>query len=368
MSSSSLPPGAAPGWGARLESARRSFLRGFHRYATWLVGISWKRFFVLSVLLLVAAALLESIPPFSWRISEVVEPARPSARKPIPPLPPTSPLPSEAPTPSRSPQPPSEPVIRIEKPQPGTRSEGVDISIDERGIRIRPRAASAPQASASSPAASPAQRSASAPAGASASVWQEIKRGVQEGWSEGDAAKGPQIVVTVPPGGDTEAVREAVREAEQSIREALQEAREAREEARAAQLEAEQAASESFRTRTRVVKVGDFLPNLALLWILASFVIKITYKGRLQAEVKAAQATETAEAESLKRQVVEARMAAVQAQVEPHFLFNTLASIEHLIETDPKRAAQMQRNLIALLRASMPTMREANHGTPRPLG
>ena len=53
-------------------------------------------------------------------------------------------------------------------------------------------------------------------------------------------------------------------------------------------------------------------------------------------------------------------MAAMQAQVEPHFLFNTLASIEHLIETDPARASKMQRNLIALLRASMPTMREAN--------
>jgi sensor histidine kinase YesM len=56
-------------------------------------------------------------------------------------------------------------------------------------------------------------------------------------------------------------------------------------------------------------------------------------------------------------------MAAMQAQVEPHFLFNTLASIDHLIETDPKRASQMQRNLIALLRASMPTMREAAGGS-----
>jgi sensor histidine kinase YesM len=53
-------------------------------------------------------------------------------------------------------------------------------------------------------------------------------------------------------------------------------------------------------------------------------------------------------------------MAAMQAQVEPHFLFNTLASIDHLIETDPARASAMQKNLIALLRASMPTMREAS--------
>jgi len=55
-------------------------------------------------------------------------------------------------------------------------------------------------------------------------------------------------------------------------------------------------------------------------------------------------------------------MAAMQAQVEPHFLFNTLASIDHLIEVDPPRASRMQKNLIALLRASMPAMREA----PRP--
>jgi sensor histidine kinase YesM len=88
----------------------------------------------------------------------------------------------------------------------------------------------------------------------------------------------------------------------------------------------------------------------------------------MQAEVKAAQATETAEAESLKRQVVEARMAAMQAQVEPHFLFNTLASIDHLIETDPARASVMQKNLIALLRASMPTMREATGNGPGSAG
>jgi sensor histidine kinase YesM len=116
------------------------------------------------------------------------------------------------------------------------------------------------------------------------------------------------------------------------------------------------------------VKLGDFLDKLAVLIVLASALIKATYKGRLQAEVKAAKATETAEAESLRRQVVEARMAAMQAQVEPHFLFNTLASIDHLIETDPPRASQMQKNLIALLRASMPTMRETNATGVRDLG
>ena len=171
--------------------------------------------------------------------------------------------------------------------------------------------------------------------------------------------------------GPPAACKQAVEEARQAIEGAIKEAAEAAAETEA---EAAQAAAQADQRRskkrysTTVTSLGDFLPNLAMLLILSSIVIKVTYKGRIQAEVKAAQATETAEAESLKRQVIEARMAAMQAQVEPHFLFNTLASIDHLIETDPPRASLMQKNLIALLRASMPTMREANAGGARDLG
>jgi len=86
-------------------------------------------------------------------------------------------------------------------------------------------------------------------------------------------------------------------------------------------------------------------------------------RGRFRAEAKAVASAEAADAEALKRQVLEARVAAMQAQVEPHFLFNTLASIDHLIETDPQRASQMQKNLIALLRASMPAMRDSGPQT-----
>ena len=151
--------------------------------------------------------------------------------------------------------------------------------------------------------------------------------------------------------------RGALGEAEQAARDAA----EARRDAEAAIADLKEELGQK-RSRTRVTKVGigDFLMQFSVFWVLASALLKIVYKGRLQAEVKAAQATETAESESLKRQVVEARMAAMQAQVEPHFLFNTLASIDHLIETDPPRASLMQKNLIALLRASMPSMREVN--------
>ena len=331
-------------WRSRWQRFSQASIVGLHRYATWLVGISWKRFFVLSVLLLITAAILESIPPFSWRITETIEEAStPRARHPKPPAPPT---------------PPREPVIKIEKPSPGTKTEGIDIKIDERGIRITPRAASAPAAGAS---ASPA---ASSPVGAGSSV--EVVTVDHKGREDGSGST--TIRLSLPPSADAEAVREALKDAAAELKDA---ARAAREEAKSSTEEATTASveiSDGPLERVRHVRLGDFLSDLALLWIVASMIIKITYKGQLQARAEAAQATETAEAEQLKRQVVEARMAAMQAQVEPHFLFNTLASIDHLIETDPPRASRMQKSLIALLRATMPAMREGIVNGVRDLG
>ncbi|MCE2688631.1 MAG: histidine kinase [Rubrivivax sp.] len=347
------PPSQAPETGTpsrqRWQRLVNASIIGFHRYAVWLVGISWKRFFLLALLLMITAGILESIPPFSWRISEVIE----------------SPTPS-APKPPKPPKPPQEPSIKIDKPAPGSKTEGLDISIDERGIRITPRAASAPATEA--PSSTPAASAPASASTASSTVWQDVVRGAKDGWKDGPHS-GPTVQITVPAGVDTEEVRRAVREAEQGIREAIQEARDAaRAAAEDARDAAEKAQSASLQTRIRVVKFGDFLTDLAALWIIASIVIKITYKGQLQARAAAALATETAEAEQLKRQVVEARMAAMQAQVEPHFLFNTLASIDHLIETDPPRASRMQKSLIALLRATMPAMREGTVNGVRDLG
>ncbi len=99
--------------------------------------------------------------------------------------------------------------------------------------------------------------------------------------------------------------------------------------------------------------------NFVLLLVFALFGTKALMGGKKRAEVQAAQANEAAEREALKRQVSEAKMQMMQAQVEPHFLFNTLASVEFLIETDPPRASAMQRSLIQYLRAVLPQMREA---------
>lgn len=60
------------------------------------------------------------------------------------------------------------------------------------------------------------------------------------------------------------------------------------------------------------------------------------------------------------RQVTEARLQTLQAQVEPHFLYNTLANVQALNEVDPPAANQMVGHLIQYLRASLPKMREAS--------
>jgi LytS/YehU family sensor histidine kinase len=100
------------------------------------------------------------------------------------------------------------------------------------------------------------------------------------------------------------------------------------------------------------------LPTLTFFIIVASFIIKVVAGGKRRAELTATHATRRAETEQLERTVLEARMEALQAQIEPHFLFNTLASIDQLIETDPPRASRMQKSLIRYLRSAMPQMRD----------
>ncbi len=308
-----LPPRPVPP--GRWAAFKATALSAFHAYGSWLVGISWWRFVLLSVLLLIITGIAQNIPPFSWPTPQWFAVEAPQAEPPAA---------------------PKSPVVRLEGPQPadtaasGARS-GVEISISGKGIIVRPNA-EVHEGAASEPTV------------------QLGKKGIE---------------IKVPPGADSEEVRQAIESAREEIADAIEDARDAKAETKKG---ADVTVKVAPKRKPRRATFGDSLPELAFLWIAMSIILKITYKGRLQAEVKAAQATETAESESLKRQVVEARMAAMQAQVEPHFLFNTLASIDHLIETDPKRASVMQKNLIALLRASMPTMRETAANGVRDLG
>ena len=60
----------------------------------------------------------------------------------------------------------------------------------------------------------------------------------------------------------------------------------------------------------------------------------------------------------LERQALDARLALLTAQIEPHFLFNTLANVQQLVDTGSPRAAPVLKSLIAYLRAAMPRLQE----------
>ncbi|MDC8773952.1 MULTISPECIES: sensor histidine kinase [Roseateles] len=62
------------------------------------------------------------------------------------------------------------------------------------------------------------------------------------------------------------------------------------------------------------------------------------------------------ERSELERQALDARLRLLQAQIEPHFLFNTLANVRALVETGSPQAAPVLRSLIAYLRAAMPRL------------
>ena len=65
---------------------------------------------------------------------------------------------------------------------------------------------------------------------------------------------------------------------------------------------------------------------------------------------------ELTRAEAARREA-ELRLSVLAAQVEPHFLFNTLAGVRSAIATDPARASEMVDRLVDYLRAAIPRLR-----------
>ncbi len=57
------------------------------------------------------------------------------------------------------------------------------------------------------------------------------------------------------------------------------------------------------------------------------------------------------------RRATEAQLRLLQAQIEPHFLFNTLANVQSLMDHDPPKAKQMLASFTDYLRASLSTLR-----------
>jgi signal transduction histidine kinase len=64
------------------------------------------------------------------------------------------------------------------------------------------------------------------------------------------------------------------------------------------------------------------------------------------------------ERSELGRQALDARLQLLQAQVAPHFLFNTLANVQALVDAGSPRASAVLRSLTDYLRAAVPLLHE----------
>jgi signal transduction histidine kinase len=62
------------------------------------------------------------------------------------------------------------------------------------------------------------------------------------------------------------------------------------------------------------------------------------------------------ERSEFERRESDARLRLLQAQVEPHFLFNTLANVQALVDSGSPQASKVLTSLIAYLRAAVPRM------------
>jgi signal transduction histidine kinase len=91
--------------------------------------------------------------------------------------------------------------------------------------------------------------------------------------------------------------------------------------------------------------------------LIAAPLILVAVLRNRHYEHLAAQLQRDAEQERLARALSETQLRLLRAQIEPHFLFNTLGAVQQLAEEQAPRAAELTSHLIAFLRGSMSDMR-----------
>ena len=101
--------------------------------------------------------------------------------------------------------------------------------------------------------------------------------------------------------------------------------------------------------------VGIALLVVSLLYIVPLGIVAI-WRNR-QFETMSLQLQQEAERERLARELSESQLRLLRAQIEPHFLFNTLGAVQQLAEQGAPRAAALTADLIAFLRTSLAEMR-----------
>ena len=272
--------------------------RLFDATATWVSQLSWWKFFLFAALALIAGKILQD-ELFSGGGEEVVVRSDKRAKK--------------------------EPESNIQ--------------IDESGIRFNPRGKlkrdvpAAPEAP-EPPEAPEAPAAPEVPATPAPHAGSSAAKSAAKNAAKAAAAKvmsGDEVHIALPP--------QIGEELSNAIEEAVDNAAEA-------------------KVSRYHKQASTWFKSFVTLLVLALFAMKALVGGKKRAEAQTQTANAAAERESMQRQLSETKMQMMQAQVEPHFLFNTLASVEYLIQVDPPRASAMQRSLIQYLRAVLPQMRD----------
>jgi sensor histidine kinase YesM len=111
-----------------------------------------------------------------------------------------------------------------------------------------------------------------------------------------------------------------------------------------------------------------YLTGVWLTWaLLGSLGYALFYLAREDRQQRQMLCEAESADQALSAQMLQARLSALQAQIEPHFLFNTLANVRRLYETTPERGREMLSCLIAYLRAALPSMRSSSSTLGREL-
>ncbi len=97
--------------------------------------------------------------------------------------------------------------------------------------------------------------------------------------------------------------------------------------------------------------------SFALTGALLAGVLALPRLRRERDSLRALAAEEALQRAQQQRREAELRLSVLAAQVEPHFLFNTLAGVRSAIATDPARAAALIDHLADYLRAAIPRLR-----------
>jgi signal transduction histidine kinase len=308
--------------GAGARAAAPPLGRAASRLGDWLARVGWGKFFLLSILLLVGSAMLSSLLVDRGPALVVEHNGEPAIEVKVEVAPDgvkirRGDVPADAPATPATPAAPAAPGAAPPPAAPPT------VSVDEKGVRVQ----------------------AEDKDGRKVSV-QIDGKGIHIS-SAKDAPTGDGAAVVLPPdaAADPDKMTEAIDAARERIEEIVSE---------------QVAAQVDRRTKLHRRESSDWFMSFVMLLIVTGIIVKVVLGSKQRAEVRAQAASATAAEEGLKRQLAEAQLKMMQAQVEPHFLFNTLASVDYLIETDPARASTMQKNLIQYLRAALPQMREGS--------